>query len=120
MKINEMTSGAPLFRGRWAAIFWLWVSGAMAGDMDLGLVWLFIPDAAHIGHTHWSIDALLGIGSIFCLVAGIMCLDQYGRNAWFAWAPDETEWGGFTRSDVNRKNVFQIPTGSRLWAKLRR
>lgn len=78
--------------------------------MDLGLVWAFVPDAAHIGHTHWGIDITMGILSIACLVMGLLSLDQYGRNAWFAWAPDDVEWSGLTRSDVNRKPVFK-------WAK---
>lgn len=119
MKRVEMLSGAPIFRGRWAAIFWLWASGFMAGDMDLGLVWNFIPDAAHVGHTHWGIDAALALGSLTCLVAGLFSIDQYGRNAWFAWAPDDVRWSELTRDSVNRKPVIRWSAWAYDWNQKR-
>lgn len=107
MSRREMFAGAPIFRGRWAAIVWLWISGALAGDMDIGFVWLFTAEKPTT-HTHWGIDAVMGLLSAAALIAGIMSLDQYGRNAWLAWAPDDEQWSGLTRGDVNRAPMFRM------------
>ena len=116
MNKQEMFSGAPIFRGRWAALTWLWISGFLAGDMDLGLVWAFVPDAERpVPQTHWSIDIALALSSVFCLVMGLISLDQYGRNAWFAWAPDNVTWGDFTRIDVNRKPAISLTAWVYSW-----
>jgi hypothetical protein len=102
MKLQEMRSGAPIFRGRWAAIVWLWWSGELFGETKL-------PNG--VSALEW---ASMGIGAVF-LAMGVLSLDQYGRNAWFAWAPDGTEWSGVKREDVNRKSVLQP-----LFERLRR
>ena len=115
MRKAEALSGAPIYRGRWAAIFWIWTAGLLAGDMDLGVVWAFIPEAAHVGHTHWGIDAAMGAGAIICLLTGLLSLDQYGRNAWFAWAPDNAKWGEIPRSEVNRKPVINWASAAYDW-----
>ena len=117
-----MWAGAPIFRGRWATLTWLWLSGFLAGDMDWGLVWSFLPDRPTT-HTHWLIDITMGVLSLICLVAGLLSLDQYGRNAWFAWAPDDAEWPeGLTRDSVNRQPLFGWAAwvynwNARLWFK---
>ena len=107
MKIREALSGAPLFRGRLAAVFWLWWSGFLAGDTDYGLVWFWIPDSGAVHH-HPLVDLALWAGSIVCLALGVLSIDQYGRAAWFAWAPDDAKWGELRRGDVNRKPIVSF------------
>jgi hypothetical protein len=116
MNKTELLAGAPIFRGRWTALLFLWISGFLAGDMDLGLVWVFVPDPPTT-HTHWAIDIVMAILSFVFLVLGLICLDQYGRNSWFAWAPDDVKWGNLTRADVNRKAVFQGAEWIYNWRK---
>lgn len=108
MNLREAKAGAPIYRGRMSAIIWLWLAGVFIGDMDIGLVWPFVPSAQQgrrdlTGSTiYWEIDLALLAVSLFCLAMGVFALDRYGRNAWFAWAPDDAEWSGMRRGDVNR------------------
>lgn len=109
MNLREARAGAPLYRGRLSAIVWLWLAGVFVGDMDIGLVWPFVPSSQPrrledgIGSAlYWEIDLALLAVSLFCLTMGVFALDRYGRNAWFAWAPDDAEWDGMRRGDVNR------------------
>lgn len=116
MKRGEALSGAPIFRGRWAAILWLWASGFCAGDTDFGLVWAFIPDAERpLYGRHWAIDGGLAVASVVFLIAGLISLDQYGRNAWLSWAPDDVRWAGFSRSEVMRQPMFHWAVRSYDW-----
>lgn len=97
---SEIKAGAPIYRGRWAAIIWLWLAGYFAGDVDL----IFALDAVrpNLQYRAWVTDAFLLMASIICLFIGVARLDQYGRNAWFTWAPDDVKWSGLKRSDVKR------------------
>ena len=123
MKLREALSGAPLFRGRLAAVFWLWWSGVLAGDTDYGFVWLFVQDGGNARH-HPMIDAAMWAGSLIFLILGVLSIDQYGRACWFAWAPDNTMWGDLSRDDVKREprvsfgNSFTDDV-RRLWCRLK-
>lgn len=98
LNLRDAFSGAPIFSGRWQAIICFWISGELIGDMDIGLVWGFVPDSvAHVGHKHYMMDLFMGLMAVFFLILGVINLDRYGRNCWFAWAPDDAEWGGVTR-----------------------
>lgn len=120
MKLKEAFSGAPLFRGRYAAVFYIWLAGELFGDLDVGVVWLFVPDSvAHVGHKHWALDAFMFTLGCASLLMGVLSLDQYGRNCWFAWAGDDVEWQGLTRNDVNRKTMWRWPSSSWDWKERR-
>jgi hypothetical protein len=103
MKRNEVFAGAPILRGRWSAVLCTWWSG-----------WL-------IGRAHPLLDAFEGrltvtdwwavVGTI-SMVAGVIFLDQYGRNCWFTWTPDDVTWDGLHRDDVKR--TPWIPVSHRL------
>lgn len=101
MNLREARAGAPLYRGRLSAIVWLWLAGLLMGDTDIGIVWPFVSSYPDVD-IHWEIDIVMLLGSLGCLVMGVLALDRYGRNAWFAWAPDDAEWSGLTRDTVNR------------------
>jgi len=92
MKRREVLAGAPIFRGRWAAIWWLFWAGEFFGEPSL------------FNKIEWWELMLVGFACVF-LILGLISLDQYGRNAWFAWAPDDAEWSGLRRTDVNRRRV---------------
>ncbi len=92
----EAFAGAPILRGRWAAIWWLWWAGEFWGETSL---------FNGVSIVEWVIMAF---GALF-LVIGVLSLDQYGRNAWFAWAPDDATWSGLPRAAVNRQTRFPFP-----------
>lgn len=92
MKLKEVKAGAPIFRGRWPAVWWLFWAGEFFGEPSL------------FNKIEWWELMLVGFAAVF-LVLGLINLDRYGRNAWFAWAPDDVEWGGLRRGDVNLKGV---------------
>lgn len=116
MKLRETFAGAPIYRGRWAAIIWLWWSGVFIGEMDIGIFWELVGTIERssdyfVTRHLWAFDAGMLACSVFCLVMGVLSIDRYGRNAWFTWAPDDVHWGDLCRDDVTRLGRWR---GSRL------
>jgi hypothetical protein len=103
MRRDEWLAGAPIYRGRWAAVAALWWAGYFVGRTN-PLVDLIID------HTWEPWDFTSDVVGAAALILGIMFIDQYGRNAWFAWAPDDAQWDHrFTRDQVNRTPVLDWP-----------
>ena len=106
MRRDEYLAGAPIMRGRWAAMGFLWWSGYFAGRTNP------IGDLILYGGLQPNDFISDGI-AVLLLIAGVICLDQYGRNTWFIWAPDDATWAGrFTRDDVKRKSCPGKPRPS--------
>ena len=102
MKTRELFSGAPILPGRWSALICLWIAGFLAGDVDINMVKTLLGVNTNPDH-NWVVNAVqLFIGFGF-LVTGILQLDRYGRNCWFAFAPDDVQWAGLTRADIKRR-----------------
>lgn len=106
MNRKERWSGAPVYRGRLSAWLWLWFSGFFMGDIDIDVVRILLGGAPKPNH-NWQLDLVLMGVSFGCMIAGMFSLNQYGRNAWFAWAPDHARWRGLHRADVNRMPVIR-------------
>lgn len=88
---REARAGAPIYRGRWSALVWVWWSGELLGETSL---------FNGISLVEW----VLTLTSVLVfLPLGIAALDRYGRNAWFDWSPPGTTWHGVKRDDVNRE-----------------
>lgn len=103
MRRDEWLAGAPILRGRWAAIVWLWWSGYLCGRTNP------IGDIAY-RHLLDPLDVASNVAGLALLAAGMTFLDQYGRNSWFVWAPDDAAWAGrFTRDDVRRGSCLGKP-----------
>lgn len=103
MRKDELFSGAPVLRGRWSAYFWLLLAGYLTGRTQ-PITALLNPDDSLF--TPFG-DAVSLVLSVLCIIAGTLALDQYGRNCWFAWAPDDVKWGKkIGRDDVNRRTVL--------------
>ena len=98
MKRREVLAGAPIFKGRWSALAFTWWSG-----------WLF-------GRVHPITDMITKVDlnredyifapiAILMMICGVIFLDQYGRNCWFTWCPDDIPWGkNLYRKDVKRES----------------
>lgn len=96
---SDVKAGGPILPGRWSALICLWIAGFLAGDVDVNFVATAI--GAPTDETHnWLVDSIQLLAGFGFLVAGIVNLDRYGRNAWFMWAPDTATWAGLKREDV--------------------
>lgn len=87
---REVIAGAPLYPGRWAAIAWFYWAGEFFGEVSIfnGFTW-----------REWT---LTGVGLFVFLPLGIVSLDRYARQAYFAGNPTGV-WNGLTTNDIDRR-----------------
>lgn len=88
---REIASGAPLYPGRWAAMIWFYWCGEFQGETQL-----------FNGVTALEVT-LMATSLLLFLPLGIIALDRYGRQCWFAWAPDDALWNGLERGELDRR-----------------
>lgn len=106
MQRNEWFAGAPIRRGRWSAMFCLWWSGYSFGRTRIiREVW------SEMYWGDWRNWFYIVMGCLF-IALGVLFLDQYGRNCYFEWAPDEARWKKLSRGNVKRDTWFS-------WRRLR-
>ena len=87
---KEIPAGAPVYPGRWAAIFWFYCVGEFAGEISI---------LNGIAASEWILTA---VALLVFLPLGIISLDRYARQAWFAGNPTGT-WNGLTTHDIDRR-----------------
>jgi hypothetical protein len=95
---DEILAGAPILRGRWSALAFTWWSGWLFGRVHP------ITDTI-TGHDLDKWDYFLAPVGLGLLILAMVFLDQYGRNCWFSWAPDDQLWAKkLHRNDVKRES----------------
>ena len=106
-----MKAGAPMFRGRTAAVFCVFTAGFLLGDMDIGSPWQwFVRDSQQNlpgFQPHLSIDLALAVLAGVFLYFAVQFSDMAARSAWLTWAPPDVDWNGIKRGDEKREPLLR-------------
>jgi hypothetical protein len=106
-----LKAGGPVFRGRYAAVFYGVTAGFLLGDMDIGSPWQwFVRDSQQNlpnFHPHIWVDLGLAVFAGFLLFLASQYSDMAARSAWLTWAPDDVDWNGVYRGDEKRDPLLR-------------
>jgi hypothetical protein len=99
-------SGAPILRGRWAAIIFLFAAGVCFDKIET----IDRLTSGTGGYAvWWPTDTPWLLAAITFSAFGTLALDMYGRVCWLTHAPDGVTWNGLTREDCNRVPLIRRP-----------